>query len=62
MKKPISLLAAVLLMSSAVAFSAAGTNDVTGNWNGTLDVGSVMLRVVFKFSKTAGGEQGVQTC
>jgi hypothetical protein len=55
MKNTMSLLAATLLMSPAVALSAAGTNDVTGNWKGTLDVGSVKLRVVFKISKTAGG-------
>jgi hypothetical protein len=55
MKKKITLLVATLLMSPAVAFSAAGTNDVTGNWKGTLDVGSVKLRLVFKISKAAGG-------
>jgi hypothetical protein len=56
MKKPISLLAATLLMSPAVVFSGAATNDVTGNWNGTLDAGSVKLRVVFKISKAVGGD------
>ena len=56
MKKAISLLAATLFMSPAVAFSAAGTNDVTGNWKGALDVGSVKLRIVFKISKSASGD------
>jgi hypothetical protein len=56
MKKIISLLAATLLLSSAVAFGAAATNDVTGNWKGTLDAGSIKLRVVFKISKAAGGD------
>jgi hypothetical protein len=55
MKSAISLLAATWLLSPAVAFSA-GSNDATGNWKGTLDVGPVKLRLVFKINKTAGGD------
>jgi hypothetical protein len=55
MKKIISLLATTLLMSSGVAFGAT-TNDVAGNWGGTLTAGSTKLRVVFKISKAASGE------
>lgn len=58
MKKIISLLAATVLIWSDVAFGAAATNDVTGNWNGTLDAGPIKLRVVFKISK---GTDGVLT-
>lgn len=55
MKKTILLLAVTALMWSAAAFGAAATNDVAGNWNGTLAAGPVKLRVVFKISKGAGG-------
>lgn len=55
MKKIISLLAVTLWLGFAVASRAAATNDVTGHWNGTLEVGAVKLRVVFKISKGAGG-------
>ncbi len=54
MKKMIPLLA-VTLLSSALGFSASATNDVVGNWKGTLDVGSVKLRLVFNISKDAAG-------
>lgn len=55
MKKAIPLLAATVLMWSSVAFGAVATNSVAGNWNGTLEVGAVKLRLVFKISKAAGG-------
>lgn len=55
MKKIISLLAVTLLLGSAVASGAAATNDVAGNWNGTLEAGAIKLRVVFKISKGIGG-------
>jgi hypothetical protein len=42
-------------LSINVALMAA-TNDVTGNWQGTLDMGAAKLRLVFKVSKTASGE------
>jgi len=48
-------LLAVTLLSSALGFGAATTNDVVGNWKGTLDVGTVKLRLVFKISKDATG-------
>ena len=54
MKKIIPLLA-VTLLSSALGFSASATNDVVGNWKGTLEVGAVKLRLVFKIGKDAAG-------
>lgn len=54
MKKTIPLLA-VTLLSSALGFGASSTNYVSGNWKGTLDVGAVKLRLVFKISKDATG-------
>ena len=54
MKKMIPLLV-VTLLSSTLGFGASATNDVVGNWKGTLDVGSVKLRLVFKISKDAAG-------
>lgn len=55
MNKVIPLLAVTVLLSSAVAFGAVASNGVAGNWNGTLEVGAVKLRVVFKISQAAGG-------
>lgn len=55
MKKAISLLAATVLLGSTAAFGAVATNSVAGNWNGTLEVGAVKLRVVFKIRQAAGG-------
>lgn len=55
MKNPISRLVAAGLLWSTVAVGAAGTNDVTGNWTGTLDVGTVKLRLGFRISKDASG-------
>ncbi len=55
MNKVIPLLAAIVLMWSSVAFGAAATNSVAGNWNGTLEVGAVKLRVVFKIRHAAEG-------
>jgi len=49
-------LLAILLTSANVVFSATTTNDVTGNWQGTLDTGVAKLRLVFKISKAASGE------
>ena len=54
MKKTILLLA-VTLLSSPLGFTASSTNDVAGNWKGTLEVGDVKLRLVFKISKDAAG-------
>jgi hypothetical protein len=55
MKKAISLLAATVLLGSTAAFGAEATNNVAGNWSGTLDLGAIKLRVVFKISQDAGG-------
>lgn len=54
MNKMTSLLV-VTLLASALGFGASATNDVVGNWKGTLEVGSVKLRLVFKISKDAAG-------
>jgi hypothetical protein len=45
-----------LLLSIHAALAASATNDVVGNWQGTLDTGVAKLRLVFKVSKTANGE------
>ncbi len=55
MKKTILLLAATVLMGVSVAFGAVATNSVAGNWNGTLEVGAVKLRVIFKISRDVAG-------
>ena len=49
-----SILATMLLFTPVALFAA--TNDVVGNWRGTLDTGVAQLRLVFKISK-AGGDQ-----
>ena len=54
MKKVITLLAVVTLLWPAVP-SHAATNGVAGNWNGTLEIGPVKLRVAFKISPSANG-------
>jgi hypothetical protein len=54
MKRSFALLAATL-MSSAVAFGAPSTNDLVGNWKGTLEVGQAKLRLVFKITRTPAG-------
>jgi len=51
-----SLTAVVLLLSACMALAASATNDVAGNWHGTLDTGLTKLRLVFKITKTASGE------
>jgi len=55
MHKVIPLLAVTVLIWPSVAFGAVATNSVAGNWNGTLEVGAVKLRVVFKIHQVAGG-------
>ena len=54
MKKIIALLTLPVLISASAAFGA-GTNDLTGNWKGTLNAGAAKLRLVFKISKAADG-------
>lgn len=55
MKTPISLFVAAGLLWSTVAVGAAVANDVAGNWTGTLDDGTVKLRLVFKIRNVVGG-------
>jgi uncharacterized protein len=50
-----SLLAMTLLLSVHIASAALATNDVIGNWQGTLDTGAAKLRLVFKISRAADG-------
>lgn len=54
MKRSFALLAA-LLLSSAIAFGAPATNDLVGNWKGTLEAGQTKLRLLFKISRTPAG-------
>ena len=54
MKRSTALLSA-LLLSSAVTFGALATNDLAGNWKGTLEVGQAKLRLLFKVSRTPDG-------
>lgn len=44
----------MLLFSGHVALFAATTNDVVGNWRGTLDTGMANLRLRLNITKTAG--------
>jgi hypothetical protein len=55
MNKVIPFLVVTVLMWASVAFGAGVTNNVAGNWNGTLEVGAVKLRVVFKIRKGVDG-------
>jgi hypothetical protein len=48
-----SALTMTLLLSAHMVFAATTTNDVTGDWHGTLETGTAKLRLVFKISKTA---------
>ena len=48
-------LLAALLLSSAIAFGAPPTNNITGNWLGTLDAGAAKLRLLFKIGQTTSG-------
>lgn len=50
-----TLLTMLLLLSAQIAFAATTTNDVTGNWLGTLDTGMAKLRLSFKISRAADG-------
>ena len=56
-KRSLSKLAllAALLMSSAIAFGAPSTNNIMGNWLGTLDTGAAKLRLLFKIGQTSSG-------
>jgi hypothetical protein len=54
MKRSPALLSA-LLFSSAIAFGAPSTNNLTGNWLGTLDTGAAKLHLLFKIGQTPSG-------
>jgi uncharacterized protein len=54
MKTTLALLIASLTFS-AFAFGDPVTNKLTGNWLGTLDAGSVKLRLLFKITQTYSG-------
>jgi hypothetical protein len=41
---------------AALTMSAATTNDLVGNWHGTLDTGTVKLRLIFKITKSSEGK------
>jgi hypothetical protein len=55
MKNMLSLLTAALLLSSAFARGDEPAKNIAGSWQGTLDAGSVKLRVVFNITQAAGG-------
>jgi len=55
MKPSISLLTSALLLSASLVFSAASSNDIAGNWQGTLRVGEAKLRLLFKITSAPGG-------
>ena len=55
MKRIPLLLVASLLISSGISLSAPARIPMTGNWKGTLEVGQVKLRLVFKISQAPGG-------
>src|SRR6476619_157939 len=45
----------VLLLSLVTGVAAPATNDITGNWKGTLAIDKVTLRLLFKIIKTSEG-------
>ena len=53
MKKSIPLFLVLFLLLS-VSLHAA-TNDPTGNWKGTLEIGQTKLRLLFKIAQAPGG-------
>ena len=56
MKTTLHLLVIAILASFGLAISAPAPTDITGNWKGTLEAGSVKLRLVFKINQAAGGD------
>jgi hypothetical protein len=44
-----------LLLSLAAGMAAPATNDISGNWKGTLAIDKVTLRLLFKIIKTPEG-------
>jgi hypothetical protein len=55
MKHALSVLAAALLLSSAVANGDEPARNVVGSWQGTLDAGTARLRIVFNIARAADG-------
>jgi hypothetical protein len=55
MREIIFGLVAALLLSSGCALDASPTNDLAGNWIGTLDTQPTKLRLVLRINKLAGG-------
>ncbi|MEO6993785.1 MAG: hypothetical protein ABI273_09165, partial [Lacunisphaera sp.] len=55
MKKPLSILTALLLMSAA-ASGAEPTKAITGSWLGVLNASQAKLHVVFHISQSSGGD------
>jgi hypothetical protein len=53
MKRSLALLAATLTLFALAC--APATKDLAGNWQGTLEVGQVKLRLLFKISRTPAG-------
>jgi uncharacterized protein len=49
------LLAAVLALLVQIARAAPATNELAGNWQGTLDAGGTKLRLLFRITKASGG-------
>jgi hypothetical protein len=45
----------LLLLSVAAGIAAPATNDITGNWMGTLAIDKVTLRLLFKIAKAPEG-------
>jgi hypothetical protein len=55
MKRIILLAITTALLMGSAAVVIAATNDVAGNWNGTLNLGPTKLRLVFRIGKDASG-------
>lgn len=53
--KTLALLATGLLLVGTLAGTAATTNDIIGDWRGTLDAGAAKLRLVFHVKSSPGG-------
>ena len=49
------LLAAILVWLVQMAGAAPATNELAGNWLGTLDAGGTKLRLIFRISQSSGG-------
>lgn len=52
---PKQLYTIALILSAHLASTAQSTNDVTGQWHGTLNTGQAELRLLFHISKSSSG-------